>query len=163
LKLPQYQLTSQALPYLARIDAALTVPGSISDQDLLDSLTKINTGGAAVTEAQINTILKGRSWPDALSRWQNKLSTGGVLSDEQRKEIDKIAKAIYQNYLKQWQPLYHKIRGQLKATGIPEQFWSLPNLEQLSAEAGYPLQQPELNVPNMTDAEYEAKKKALGL
>jgi len=38
IKLPQYQLTANAVPYLQRIDAALKNPGSVSDQDLIEEI-----------------------------------------------------------------------------------------------------------------------------
>lgn len=138
LKLPQYQLTANGVPYLQRIDAAIKTPGSVSDQDLLDSLTKLNTGGNAVTEAQINTILKGRSFADTMSVFANKLKNGGVLSDNQRQQVQQIANAIYANYKKGYQPVYNQVTSQLKAAGIPEAFWSIPDLNNLNAQAVQP-------------------------
>lgn len=136
-KLPQYELTANGLPYLERIDAAMQTPGSVSDQDLLDSLVKLNTAGNAITEAQVKLITDGKSFSDSMGVAANKLKNGGVLSDNQRQQIQKIAKAIYANYAKGYQPVYDQATKQLKAAGIPEAFWTIPNLNDLSARGGY--------------------------
>ena len=135
--LPQYQLTANGLPYLQRIDAAIKTPGSVSDQDLLDSLTKLNTAGNAITDAQVNLITKGRSFSDAMSVYANRLSTGGVLSDTQRTQIQQIAKAVYANYAKGYQPVYDQVTKQLQDAGIPAAFWTIPDLNNLSQQGGY--------------------------
>lgn len=136
VQLPQYQLTAGGLPYLQRIAAAIKTPGSISDQDLLDSLTKLNTAGNAVTDAQVKLITDGKSLSDAVGVWTNKLTTGGVLSDNQRQQIVKIAREIYKNYQKGYQPVYDQVTQQLKASGIPPQFWTLPDLNKLGSKSG---------------------------
>ncbi len=128
-----YKLTADGLPYLQRIDAASKHPGSVSDQDLLDSLTKLNTGGNAVTDAQVKLITDGKSFSDSISTWGNKLQNGGVLSDNQRKQIRQIANDIFANYRKGYQPVYEQAASQLKAAGIPEQFWTIPDLNKLNA------------------------------
>jgi len=128
-----YKLTSDGLPYLQRIDAALKTPGSVSDQDLLDSLTKLNTGGNAVTDAQVKLITDGKSFSDTIGAWGNKLKNGGVLSDNQRQQIKAIANDIFANYRKGYQPVYEKAASQLKAAGIPEQYWTIPDLNKLNA------------------------------
>jgi hypothetical protein len=133
IKTPQYQLTANGLPYLQRIDAALKTPGSVSDQDLLDSLTKLNTSGNAITDAQVKLITDGRSWSDYIGVIGNQFRNGGVLSNNQRKQIQEIAKAIYANYKKGYQPVYDQATKQLKAAGIPEAFWTIPDLNNLSA------------------------------
>ncbi len=135
INLPQYQLTANGLPYLQRIDAAMQNPGSVSDQDLLDSLTKLNTAGNAISDAQVKLITDGRSWSDAASVFANKLGNGGVLSTNQRQQIDAIAQAVYANYKKGYQPVYDKATSQLKAAGVPEAFWTIPDLNNLSAQA----------------------------
>lgn len=133
-QLPQYQLTANGLPYLQRIDAAMQNPGSVSDQDLLDSLTKLNTAGNAISDAQVKLITDGRSYADSIGVAANKLGNGGVLSDNQRQQIQKIAKAIYANYQKGYQPVYDQVTAQLKAAGIPKQFWTIPDLNNLTAQ-----------------------------
>lgn len=133
--LPQYTLTANGLPYLQRIDAALKTPGSVSDQDLLDSLTKLNTAGNAISDAQVKIITDGKSISDIANTWANKLKNGGVLSDNQRQQIQQIAKGIYANYQKGYQPVYDQVTAQLKAAGIPKQFWTIPDLNNLSAKA----------------------------
>ncbi len=138
MKLPQYELTANGLPYLQRIDAALKIPGSVSDQDLLDSLTKLNTAGNAVTDAQVKIITDGKSFSDWANTIANKFRTGGVLSADQRKQIRDISNSIYANYKKGYQPVYDQATSQLKAAGIPEAFWTIPDLNKLNAgvEAG---------------------------
>lgn len=137
-KLPQYQLTANGLPYLQRIDAAMQTPGSVSDQDLLDSLTKLNTAGNAVTDAQVKLITDGKSFADMANTFANRFKNGGVLSPNQREQVQTIAKAIYANYQKGYQPVYDQVTKKLKESGIPEPFWSLPDLNNLAARAGFP-------------------------
>jgi hypothetical protein len=127
-KMSAYQLTADAAPYLARIDAASKVPGSVSDQDLLDSLTKLNTGGNAVTDAQVRLITDGKSFSDWAGTLKNKFNNGGVLSDNQRQQIREIAGNIYQNYRATYQPVYDKASQQLTDAGIPRAFWTIPDL-----------------------------------
>lgn len=136
IKLPQYDLTANGLPYLQRIDAALKTPGSVSDQDLLDSLTKLNTAGNAVTDAQVKLITDGKSYSDWAGTIANKFKNGGVLSEKQRTQIKEIANNIYANYKKGYQPVYEQATKQLQAAGIPEAFWTIPDLNKLNAENG---------------------------
>lgn len=136
-QLPQYQLTANGLPYLERIAAAMQSPGSISDQDLLDSLTKLNTSGNAISDAQVRLITDGRSFADAINVFANKLSTGGVLSNTQRNQIQTIAQNIYANYQKGYQPVYDQVTSQLQAAGIPKAFWTIPDLNTLATQGGY--------------------------
>lgn len=135
INLPGYSLTANGLPYLQRIDAAMKTPGSVSDQDLLDSLTKLNTSGNAITDAQVKLVTGGRSFADSMSVFGNKLGNGGVLSDNQRQQIQQIAQAIYANYAKGYQPIYDQVAAQLTAANIPKQFWTIPDLNNLSAKA----------------------------
>lgn len=134
IQLPQYQLTANGLPYLQRIDAAIQTPGSVSDQDLLDSLTKLNTAGNAISDAQVKLITGGQSFADMASTFKNKFSTGGVLSNSQRTQIQTIAKAIFANYQKGYQPVYDQVTSQLTAAGIPQAFWTIPDLNSLNAK-----------------------------
>lgn len=137
-----YKLTADGLPYLQRIDAASKTPGSVSDQDLLDSLTKLNTGGNAVTDAQVSLITHGKSFADTIGTWGNKLKNGGVLSDNQREKIKEIANHIYENYRKGYQPVYEQATKQLKDAGIPEPFWTIPDLNKLNAGQANILENP---------------------
>lgn len=136
INLPQYQLTANGLPYLQRIQAAMQNPGSISDQDLLDSLTKLNTSGNAISDAQVRLITDGKSFSDTASTLANKFKNGGVLSDNQRQQIQTIAQQIYANYAKGYQPVYDQATSQLQAAGIPKAFWTIPDLNNLSSAAG---------------------------
>lgn len=131
--LPGYQLTANGLSYLQRIQAAEQNPGSISDQDLLDSITKLNTSGNALSDAQVKVITDGRSFSDFANVAVNKLSTGGVLSDTQRKQIATLASAVYKNYQQGYQPIYDQATSQLKQAGIPSEFWTIPDLNTLYA------------------------------
>lgn len=137
IQLPQYQLTANGLPYLQRIDAAIKNPGSVSDQDLLDSLTKLNTAGNAISDAQVKIITDGQSFSDMANVLSNKLSSGGVLSNTQRTQIQNIANAIYANYAKGYQPVYDQITQQLQDAGIPSAFWTIPDLNNLAQQGGY--------------------------
>jgi len=77
------------------------------------------------------------------------INQGGVFSDSQRKQIDRVAKTIFQHYQKGWQPVYKKLTSQLTQANIPQQFWSLPDLNQLSAQGGYPMEgQPQGATPS---------------
>lgn len=136
INLPQYQLTANGLPYLQRIAADMQTPGSISDQSLLDAFTKLSTSGNAISDAQVKVITDGKSLSDTLSVLANKLANGGVLSDNQRTQLQKIAQAEYANYQKGYQPVYDQVTSQLKAAGIPEQFWTIPDLNKFSSQSG---------------------------
>lgn len=135
IDLPQYKLTANGLPYLQRIDAAMKNPGSVSDQDLLDSLTKLNTAGNAISDAQVKLITDGKSFSDMVSTLGNKFKNGGVLSDNQRQQIQSIAKGIFDNYKKGYQPVYDKVVAQMDAAGIPKAFQNVPDLNNLSEKA----------------------------
>lgn len=133
MKLPQYELTAQGLPYIQRIQAALKNPGSVSDQELLDSFTKLSTAGNAITDAQVRIITDGKSLSDWANVLSQKLGTGGVLSPAQRDQISKIANATYSKYREGYQPLYDEATSKLQAAGIPKAFWTIPDLNKLNA------------------------------
>lgn len=133
IAMPEYTLTQNALPYLLKIDAAMTIPGSVSDQELLDSFTKLSTAGGVITDAQVRVITDGRSAADSISVYSKKLSEGGVLSDDQRQQIYKLGQASYKNLKIGYQPIYDKAVSKLKESQIPEPFWTLPDLNALSA------------------------------
>ena len=147
-KMAQYELTANGLPYLQRIDAALKHPGSVSDQDLLDSLTKLNTGGNAVTEAQVRLITDGKSWSDSVGTAMNKVKNGGVLSDNQRKQIKDIANDIYDNYKKGYQPVYEQATKQLTEAGIPEAFWTITDLNKINEVQSEAFAAPSASQPS---------------
>lgn len=136
IDLPAYQLTAGGQLYLGRIQAALKTPGSVSDQDLLDSLTKLNTGGNAISDAQVRVVTDGKSFSDWASTLSNKLGTGGVLSDAQRNQISQLAQNIFAGYQKAYQPIYDQVTKQLQDAGIPKAFWTIPDLNALSSAAG---------------------------
>src|SRR5262249_41670354 len=123
--------------YLSRIEAASQHPGSISDQELLDSVTKLNNAGGQVTEAQVDIVLKGASLADKLNVWKNYMNAnGGVLSNSQRKQLIDVAHAVYKGYQQMYQPVYDDAIRRLKAQGIPEEYWNIPDLNKLSNAAG---------------------------
>lgn len=128
-----YKLARDGAPYIARINAAMDHPGSVSDADLLDSMVKLNTGGNAVTENQVAMITNGRSFSDSVNAFKNKLQNGGVLSQNQRDQINGIAKSMFDNYLKQYQPIYEKASEQLQSAGIPKAFWTIPDLNAINS------------------------------
>lgn len=159
--LPAYQLTAGGQIYLGRIDAAIKTPGSISDQDLLDSLTKLNTGGNAISDAQVRLVTDGKSFSDMANTLSNKFKNGGVLSDNQRTQLQTIAKAIFDSYKKQYQPIYDKAVSQMEAAGIPKAFQNLPDLNNLSAQG----QQLSGGTPkgNMSNSQFvDSALKAVG-
>ena len=131
-----YKLARDGAPYIARINAAMDHPGSVSDADLLDSMVKLNTGGNAVTENQVAMITNGRSFSDSVNAFKNKLQNGGVLSQNQRDQINGIAKSMFDNYLKQYQPIYEKASEQLQSAGIPKAFWTIPDLNAINGQGG---------------------------
>jgi hypothetical protein len=131
IALPGYQLTANGLPYLERIAAALKTPGSVSDQDLLDSLTKLNTAGNAISDAQVQLITGGKSLSDWASVLTNELGTGGVISDDQRQQISQLSQQIYKNYAQGYQPIYDQATKQLTQAGIPQDYWTIPDLNSL--------------------------------
>lgn len=133
IALPEYQLTANALPYLLKIDAAMTVPGSASDQELLDSFTKLSTAGGVITDAQVKVITDGRSAADWVDVAAKKLASGGVLSDAQRQQVYELGQKSYANLKIGYQPIYDQATKQLVASQIPSEFWTLPDLNTLSA------------------------------
>lgn len=135
IDLPQYKLTANGLPYLQRIQAADSIPGSVSDAELLDSIVKLNTGGNQVTEAQVKLITGGKSYSDAVNVFQNKFANGGVLSDTQRSQLTQLATKVFDRYRADYQPVYDKATSQLRAAGIPEAFWTIPDLNRLSGQS----------------------------
>jgi len=136
LNLPTYKLYANSLPYFAQIQAAQTVPGSVSDRDLLDAVTKINTGGNQVTEAQVGLITGGRSYSDSVDVWSKKLQSGGILSDDQRQQLTTLAGKIYENYDRGYQALKPQIQKALDKSGIPAQYQSIPDLSELAGGYG---------------------------
>ncbi len=109
------------------------MPGSVSDQELLDSFTKLSTAGGVITDAQVSVITGGRSAADTVSVWSKKLAEGGVLSDSQRQQIYELGQKSYSNLKIGYQPIYDKAVEKLQGSQIPEQFWTLPDLNTLSA------------------------------
>jgi hypothetical protein len=128
-----YKLVANGAPFLARINAAMTDPGSVSDQELLDSLTKLNTGQGAVTDAQVKLITDGKSYSDWANTIVNRFKSGGVLSTAQRQQIQELAQRTFANYKKSYDPLYQELTGKLQASGIPEAFWGVPNIDHINA------------------------------
>ncbi len=138
-KNPQYELFASAQPYLQRMNAAAQMKSSIGDTDILDSLVKLETGGNAITEAQVRTTVDGKSVADSLDILKNKLvSQGGVLSDQQRKEALDLGKKIYSNYKTGYKPLYDMASKQLSAANIPKAYWTIPDLDELGPQMPSP-------------------------
>lgn len=131
-KNPTFKNIIGSSAYLDRIEAAVQHPGSVGDQELLDAFTQLNTGGNRVTEAQVHLITNNQSLTDTLSKWKNKLSSGGALSNDQRNQIVSLAHEVYANYQRSYQPLYADATSRLKAQGVPPQFWNIPDPKTLS-------------------------------
>lgn len=156
IDLPAYKLTANGLPYIQRIQEAIKTPGSISDQELLDAMTKLSTSGNAVTDAQIKIITSGQNYSDQLNVFKNKLSSsGGVLSDKQRQDLVKTAKDIYSAYQTGYQPVYSQVTKQLTDAGIPKAFWTIPDLNTLSATSTN-------SNSNNSGGDYQSYLKAIG-
>lgn len=134
LELPQYKLTAQGFTYLQKINEAIKTPGSITDQELLDSITKLSTAGNAISDAQVKLITDGKSYKDSVSTAMNKFQNGGVLSDQQRKDLQKVATDIFNAYKKGYDPVYKQVTKQLKDANVPEQLWTIPDLNKLSEQ-----------------------------
>jgi hypothetical protein len=141
----QYKLAVDGLPYIERIKAAMQQPHSaISDAELLDSLTKLNTGGNAITDAQVNLVTGYRSYADMLGAFKNKvIGGGGVLSDTMRGQIEKLADATYDNYQKGYQPLYDDLARKLTERHIPESLWPVPDFNKLATSVRSQLAPPK--------------------
>lgn len=135
---PAYKLVANGAPFLTRIDAAAKLPGSaVNDQELLDSITKLNTGGGQVTEAQVNLVTKGGSLTDKINIWKNMMGgQGGVLSPAQRAELVTLAHRVFGEYQKLLIPYYQDATRKLKAQGVPEEYWTIPDVATLSKQAG---------------------------
>lgn len=154
--LPAYQLVAGGVPYVSRIMAASQNPGSVSDQELLDAFTKLSTSGNAITDAQIKTVTGGKSYADTVNTFQNKFKNGGVLSDNQRKQIIDIAQKTLQAYQKDYQPIYNKVTQQLTASGVPKNFWTIPDLNTLAAGGS------QSSSGSSSGGDYAAYRKAIG-
>jgi hypothetical protein len=101
-------------------------------------MTKMNTGGNAVTEAQVGLITKGQSYKDFVDVMKKKFQSGGVLSADNRQQIVDLANASAANYRKSYGDLYNQINGQMEAAGIPQQFRTLPTLAAVGGGAAAP-------------------------
>lgn len=132
VKLPAYVAVSQGQVYLPRIAAAAQNPGTIGDAELLDSIVKLNTGGNAITNEQVNLITGYGSYADKLNVIKNKLSVGGALSTQQRTDLINIAKETMANYQSAYAPIYQQATSQLQQAGIPQAFWTIPDLNSLT-------------------------------
>lgn len=119
---PEYEAVANGAVYLNRIAGAMANPGSVSDNDLLDAITKLDTGGQAITDAQVSTITGGRSTLDSIQVLAQKVANGGVLSANQRATIQKLASLVFDNYQSTLAPLYSQTLNNLSGEGLtPEQ------------------------------------------
>lgn len=141
----QYKLAVDGLPYIERIKAAASQKASaISDSEMLDSLTKMNTGGNAITDAQVRLVTSYGSYSDMLNVLKNRITAqGGSLSDAQRKDIVKLADATYDNYQKGYGPLYDDLARKLRASRIPENLWPVPDFNKLATQVRSSLEAPQ--------------------
>jgi LysM repeat protein len=117
---PVYAAVSSGASYLARINAAVQDPGSISDTSLADAIIKIETGGGQVTDSQISTYFAGQSFADKFAVEGDKITgQGGVLSPSQRTQLVNLAQSVFSNYQTQYQQLYVQAMTNLQGQGIP--------------------------------------------
>lgn len=128
----QYKLAANGLPYIERINAALKNPGSVGDQEAIDSLTKLANSGSAVTEAQVKLITGYGSLSDWASVLANKFRNGGALSQSQRDQIKKVANETFDAYEKGVTPIYEEATGKLKARGINQAYWPIMDVKGMS-------------------------------
>ncbi len=130
-----YKVASNVAPYLAAIHAAAVNPGdkSISDFELLDSFVKAAKGGTGqVTDAQIDTMIRGSSLNDTYAKLQQKLENGGVLAPAQRASLVQLADETYKRNLLDYQKGYVQAVQAMQGQGIPPQFWrNLPDFTSL--------------------------------
>lgn len=120
LSSPVYAAVSSGASYLARINAAVQDPGSISDTSLADAIIKIETGGGQVTDSQISTYFAGQSFSDKFAVEGDKITgQGGVLSPDQRTQLVNLAQSVFSNYQTQYQQLYVQAMTNLQGQGIP--------------------------------------------
>lgn len=117
---PVYAAVSSGATYLARIQAAMKDPGSISDTSLADAIIKIETGGGQVTDSQISTYFAGQSYADKFAVQGDKVTAkGGVLSPQQRTDLSQLATDVFSNYQQQYEQLYVQAMQNLQGQGIP--------------------------------------------
>lgn len=132
-----YQTVANAVPYLSRIQSAEQDPGSITDTSLADSIIKIETGGGQVTDSQLSTYFQGQSFSDAFAVEGDKIvAKGGVLSPQQRSDLEGLAESTFSYYQQQYEGLYVQAMGALKAQGIPLNYGTnLPDFNALLAQS----------------------------
>lgn len=153
-KNPAFKAVTSGGPYLDRIEAAIKHPGSVGDQEILDAFTQLNNGGGRVTEAQVHLITHNQSLSDWMGKVAQTLQRGGALSPQQRQEVHALAKEVYGNYQRTYKPMYEAAAKQLKAAGIPKQFWTIPDPEFLSRSASDEPQAPDAPPKIANDADY---------
>lgn len=116
---------SGAAPLLSRIQAGIeTIQKSgmnpVVAQDLLDSTTQLNRGGGQITEANVALLTQGQSFPDRSKILWNKLQgSGGVISEQDAKELVDLSKKTYSLYQKNYQDRRSLYEKSYKNTGLP--------------------------------------------
>jgi len=121
------QIYNSSAPIQSRIDAALPMAldpknkdKTAPDLDLVDAYVQIARGGQNITEAQVDTLLKGLG---IAARWDvatQKITGTGVLDDGTRKSIASLSKGIIANQKKQADIAVSQINGRLSSiTGFP--------------------------------------------
>jgi hypothetical protein len=134
MNLPANTVFAAAQPMLSRIEGAVQTPGSVSDNDLLDAVIQLDSGGNQVTEAQVQTITGGRSYADSLDVIKNAAAAqGGVLSDSQRQQLIQIANTVYGEYQTAYIPVYDGAINALNSSGYSDYTSVVPDLNALSS------------------------------
>jgi hypothetical protein len=82
----------------------------------------------------VGTNLLGQSIKDRINVITNKYTAqGGVLSEDQRKQVVQLGQTIYDNYKAGYKDVYTAATKQLNAAKIPSQYWTIPDLNQFES------------------------------
>ena len=107
-------------PYMAKLQAAQSeiATNGINETnaaELIDSATKINTGGQAITQGQTGLIQESQSYADQLVALQQKVKgQGGVIDPKIAKDITDLSSRIFQLYQGQYQQAVSQYSSRLK-------------------------------------------------
>ena len=121
------QVFNSSAQVIDRVDASLqraldpaNTAKNVADLDLLDSYVQIARGGGQVTEAQVDTLVKGMGLGQSLDIAKQKINGGATLSDDQRKELASLSKEIYKKQEVTAQKGVDQINSLLKKRGMPD-------------------------------------------
>jgi LysM repeat protein len=133
---PTIKFYLSADPLISRVRGAMSGDGNaVSDQELLDAVTMLNTGGTRPTEAQVGIITHGQSYNDAIDVWKKKLGSGGVLSDANRQQLKDVAEATFTQLENSYKKRLDTYNRELKKAGIDYPILNLADVADI-ADAG---------------------------